>query len=374
MQTSKGYLHVGGDVIRETLSASILDVRAYTTIGPVCTLVNQVSDGDKIWDMDFDSDDVEFGADNCATHHICAIKSLFIDLNDTQIPVTIKGIAGASKAEGIGTIKFRMTDDTGKSHAIQLRNVIYLPDAAKNLISISQWDEDNKDNCGINSRGTFSVFYWGNDQYKKTIHHPPKCKIPLLTVNERSKETLAMYFQSNSRNLIDEEPYSPNGIPPHAATVETIDDTDSDQQSDDVPVDLQRSTRFRVGAVVRSNIKGTPRISVITKAFRAEAGSNKYRIRHLNETEEVDAGTEELETIVDEPTDIPMTPADVDKQLLNDELTNSHVKALWAGNSDSTTPEAECVTLYWHHRLRHAPFLWLRRLAQRGVLPKCILK
>ena len=82
----------------------------------------------------------------------------------------------------------------------------------------------------------------------------------------------------------------------------------------------------------------------------------------------------ELEEIVDEPADVPLKSTDVDRQVLNDVLTESRVKMLWSGDSDDTTPEADRVTLYWHHRLRHAPFLWLRRLAQRGVLPKCILK
>ena len=81
---------------------------------PVCILSNQVRDEDRIWDMDFDSDDVEFGADNCATHHICSVKSLFISLDDTCVPVTVKGISGASRAEGIGTISFKMTDDDEK--------------------------------------------------------------------------------------------------------------------------------------------------------------------------------------------------------------------------------------------------------------------
>ena len=43
------------------------------------TLVN-VEEDENMDDMrlDFDDNGMEFGADNCATHHICVDKSLFI--------------------------------------------------------------------------------------------------------------------------------------------------------------------------------------------------------------------------------------------------------------------------------------------------------
>ena len=63
--------------------------------------------------------------------------------------IGVKGIAGPAKAEGIGTIEFMILDDNKGEHKIRLENVIYLPQAAKNLISISQWAQDKKDNCGV---------------------------------------------------------------------------------------------------------------------------------------------------------------------------------------------------------------------------------
>ena len=82
----------------------------------------------------------------------------------------------------------------------------------------------------------------------------------------------------------------------------------------------------------------------------------------------------QLEEIVPEPADIPTSVKEVDKRVLEDTLSDDHIQQLWGGDSDSTVPEADRVTLYWHHRLRHAPLVVLRRLSMRGVLPKCIQK
>ena len=61
-------------------------------------------------------------------------------------------------ANGVGSVRFKLKDDGGKSHEITLNNVLYLPEASKNLISISQWSAEKGDNCGIISRGDHSLF------------------------------------------------------------------------------------------------------------------------------------------------------------------------------------------------------------------------
>ena len=89
-------------------------------------------------DSDFSLGTYEFGMDNCATHHICGDRNLFFSMNDLPGDVHVNGISGSSVAEGIGTIRFHIMDTKGHDHLIALDNVIYLPGAAKNLISISQ--------------------------------------------------------------------------------------------------------------------------------------------------------------------------------------------------------------------------------------------
>ena len=70
-----------------------------------------------------------------------------------------------------------ITDNDKKVHTINLENVIYLPSACKNLISISKWSDDKKDNCAIMSRANHSIFLWDHDSKSKLIEHPPTCKM-----------------------------------------------------------------------------------------------------------------------------------------------------------------------------------------------------
>ena len=51
----------------------------------------------------------EFGMDNCCTNHICNEKGLFEDLKDAPVDISILGIGGARRPEGIGTIKFQIS-------------------------------------------------------------------------------------------------------------------------------------------------------------------------------------------------------------------------------------------------------------------------
>ena len=61
--------------------------------------------------LDFDHNGIEFGADNCATHHICANKSLFVGEMTPLSTVGVRGINGVSLAKGLGTVRFDIKDD-----------------------------------------------------------------------------------------------------------------------------------------------------------------------------------------------------------------------------------------------------------------------
>eukprot|EP00957_Ditylum_brightwellii_P202660 15331192-Ditylum_brightwellii.AAC.1 len=81
---------------------------------------------------------IEFGLDNCCTNHVCCHKRLFKEMREAPDGVGILVIGGVRKPEGIGTVVFQLTDSTGDVHQIELENVLYIPDAPRNLISITQ--------------------------------------------------------------------------------------------------------------------------------------------------------------------------------------------------------------------------------------------
>lgn len=98
-------------------------------------------------------DTPKFGTDNCATHHVCNDRSLFVGEILPMTNVGIRGVGGVAVAAGIGTIKFYLTSESGHKDEIILNNVIYLLDCPKNLLSITRWSKDRYDNAGVFSRG-----------------------------------------------------------------------------------------------------------------------------------------------------------------------------------------------------------------------------
>jgi hypothetical protein len=79
----------------------------------------------------------EFGLDNCCTLHVCHRRELFKTLNAPPEGQGMLGVGGIRKPESIGTVVFFKTDSEGIEKEIELENALYIPDAPKNLISIS---------------------------------------------------------------------------------------------------------------------------------------------------------------------------------------------------------------------------------------------
>eukprot|EP00957_Ditylum_brightwellii_P090765 6911991-Ditylum_brightwellii.AAC.1 len=121
--------------------------------GQLVALANEsaTQDGERYLFMD-ELMVTEFGLDNCCTNHLCYHKRLFKEMREAPYGVGILGIGGVRKPEGIRTVVFHLTDSMGDVHQIELENVLYIPDAPKNLISITPWSEERKDNCGILSQ------------------------------------------------------------------------------------------------------------------------------------------------------------------------------------------------------------------------------
>eukprot|EP00957_Ditylum_brightwellii_P008438 639227-Ditylum_brightwellii.AAC.1 len=101
---------------------------------------------------------IDFSLDNCCTNHVCYHKILFKEMREAPDGIEILGIGGVRKPEGIRTVVFQLTDSIGNVHHIELENVLYITDAPKNLISITQWSEERKDNRSILSQGAHSIF------------------------------------------------------------------------------------------------------------------------------------------------------------------------------------------------------------------------
>ena len=92
----------------------------FNDVNPLVLANEEEGSDDEDAILDFDRNGTEFGADNCATHHICADRSLFVGDITPLDSVGVRGINGVSMANGVGTVKFQLKDDEGIPHEITL--------------------------------------------------------------------------------------------------------------------------------------------------------------------------------------------------------------------------------------------------------------
>eukprot|EP00957_Ditylum_brightwellii_P083129 6320321-Ditylum_brightwellii.AAC.1 len=105
-------------------------------------------------------------------------------MRDPPPGIGVLGIGGIEKPMGIWTIIFQVTESTLEVKTIELDNILYIASIPNNLISISPWLTKRKDDCGILSRGSYSIFLWNNDASQKFVPHPVNCRIPMLQAHE----------------------------------------------------------------------------------------------------------------------------------------------------------------------------------------------
>ena len=150
----------------------------------VTALKNITTERYKICRWSFDSKSTEFRTDNCATHQIYSQQELFISMAKPTTNIGLKGVSGSSMVASVSTIRFTITDNNHTKHKLKLDNVIYLPTAAKNLISTTQWINGTKNVCGVTSLDKYSIFMWEHDSHRKLIDHSPGFPISPMLVKK----------------------------------------------------------------------------------------------------------------------------------------------------------------------------------------------
>ena len=289
---------------------------------------------------------VEFGMDNCCTHHVCRDKSLFVnDIRPIPDGIQILGVGGFSKPEGIGTIKMTIKDSRREDHNIILDNVYFVPEAPKNLISISQWSRDQADDCAIISRGKYSTFMWGGDKFQKSIPHSPECSIPLMLVNEGELHEVAL----------------PANLTYKQAGPKTTDQSGTNQQ-------LVSDPRLAVGSLVK--YLGPNGRHILCQIIHRDPKAKRYEIRVLNSDEKLEADFASLEPFNDtSPLDLPSRPEDIDINAVNRDITHEDLYKIWRPSATENNKDAIIAYKYWHNRLAHPCHTTMQKLAKKGIIP-----
>ena len=341
---------------------------------------------------------IHFGVDNCATQHICSLRHLFVGDIIPATNIGVKGINGLVRASGIGTIKLNISTSSDATETIVLPNVIYLPKASKNLISVTKWSENLKDDAGILSRGTYSIFLWNEENSTKLIHHPPRCKIPLMPVNESTQDAFSTFLTEHTDKFStptclfahsDSNPgcISPT-LPQNSPELLTVNQPYEDSSSNTNPLIGKQSEAaqqpayapayYEPGLTVKFTGHSPPHIcTIISQSFTTEKalpGHSSYKLRILGSNTTLHASHSDLEPMcANDPALLPSSTSDIDPAALQRFLTQDEIQQLWNLHQD-TYSDSEKLFLYWHRRLDHPSNKTIRRLAQKGILPKALAK
>ena len=210
--------------------------------------------------------------------------------------IGVKGVGGIAEVVGMGTIRFRIKDE---SEEITLHNIIYLPDCPKNLISITRWSEDRGDNCGVFSRGKYSIFLWNNDRSKKVIYHPPDCPIPLILVNEGEIDQYHAFFLDLSEEQLC--PY-----------IDTV--TGKETPTEVVQQTTKEGLNLHVGSIFQWSDDNKMKLCSITSENEIDDNNEATtKIRIMNTNTEVVVPSSSITAINDpEPSDILQCPDTID--------------------------------------------------------------
>ena len=123
----------------------------------------------------FDTDSYVIGIDNHSSVSISNSIKDFIS-KPTPCQAKIKSFGGSMMAaSGIGSVKWRISDDQGIDHDIIIDDVLYVPQAQVRLLCPQQWAQQVKLKSPSDT-GTYSVnhsegiiLFWNNSKSSKTI-------------------------------------------------------------------------------------------------------------------------------------------------------------------------------------------------------------
>ncbi|KAL7562144.1 hypothetical protein ACA910_016702 [Epithemia clementina (nom. ined.)] len=122
-----------------------------------------------------DSDAVELTIDNCCSTSITNSITDFAS-PPKAIKGRVRGLSGAPlQATHVGTVLWRLEDDTGQVHDIRLHGTYLVPKVPTRLLAPQHWaqtDQDHapiKEGTGCLTTSTEIILFWKQRQHRKTI-------------------------------------------------------------------------------------------------------------------------------------------------------------------------------------------------------------
>jgi hypothetical protein len=122
----------------------------------------------------FDSGSFPILVDNCASSSITNCLKDFVKPPRATSKM-IQGVNGELTALKIGTVAWKIQDDSGRTHVLTLPNAYYAPSSPYRLLSPQHWAQTAQDSSP-SPRGTWSstdekeiVLHWNQNRFTKTV-------------------------------------------------------------------------------------------------------------------------------------------------------------------------------------------------------------
>ena len=134
----------------------------------------------------FDSDSSSVVCDNSANVHICNNREMFVGEISPYDKMKVATIDGKGhSASGIGTVRWKWSDDNGKVHDIMVDNVLFFPQSPINILSVTSFAQQLNDpeGTGITTVQNNSRLFWDHGKFSRTIRHPAS-NLPEMPLNE----------------------------------------------------------------------------------------------------------------------------------------------------------------------------------------------
>ena len=328
-----------------------------------------------------DTDSINFGIDTCTSDSICNRRELFVGDIKRCRSIFIEGLGGKIQAEGYGTIKIRVIDDNGLAHDLIIHNVLYVPASSVNLLSPQRWAEGNGGGNGI-FEATFAhctVLFWSDQKFIKTIPHHPDSNIPIMAVNEgftsyslyvnhmpKHSEVKTPEFLYTSK-LADPKSYRCTICPSvsyRMASSHIL--TDKDDGEEIIPTSLPLPD-------FNSDLD-----SIDKSVSQSSEHVNPFELTHGITTQDNTSEPVEITTQDNPSKSLEDTPLIADDLEFADDIKppcdlgsipQSIFDKLAAMLSKNMTKDQEFL-VDLHERCKHLPFRLIRKMAERGDIPK----
>ena len=305
----------------------------------------------------FDTDAISVVCDNSANVHVCNDKSMFVSPPRRTTQHYVATIGGKQNAAlGMGTVRWSWRDDHGKTHTLDLEDVLYFPQSPVNILSVTSLADQlhDDDGTGIDTKRNKSHFYWDNSKFSRTIVHGTS-RLPELSINEGF--SLSSLFSSAVGKVVCTQKQHCHC---HASSL--IPDVDLDTKAAP-PLNLSEDM-FHVGETLLYSMDGHTTYARIEKIFMDDNAVLRFQVRTTND-ELIETTRENLRN-PDAP-DIGWIPTTIpEKQAATSTLSEEEIASL-SEPAKLTPLQEEFVAL--HERLWHLPYSTMFRLVKLGFLP-----